>query len=102
MGSARFMSSLGAGTLPVLQPAPLVWQRPEPGQVMIHATVTLVASAGRREGILRALRSLLGPTRVEPGCLGCSLREDVELPGRFTLEEQWATGADFTRRLRSE
>jgi quinol monooxygenase YgiN len=69
---------------------------------MIHASVTIVANPGQREGILQALRSMVGPTRVEPGCLSCHLYEDVERQGSFTLVEQWATPEQFQRRLVSE
>jgi quinol monooxygenase YgiN len=69
---------------------------------MIHAAVTVVASPAQRKGILRSLRSLLNPTRVEPGCVYCHLYKDVEQAGAFTLVEAWATSADFERRLRSE
>jgi quinol monooxygenase YgiN len=69
---------------------------------MIHGSLTIVAAPGQREGVLQALRSLVGPTRVEPGCLRCHLHEDVEEAGSFTLVEDWATQADFERRLRSE
>jgi quinol monooxygenase YgiN len=69
---------------------------------MIHATVTVIAPPGQRERVLEALRSLLSPTRVEPGCLSCRLCEDVEVLGSFTLVEDWATPADFVRRLRSD
>jgi quinol monooxygenase YgiN len=69
---------------------------------MILATVTIVAPPGQREEVLRALRSVASPTRVEPGCSGCELYEDVEKAGAFTLMEEWVTPADFERRLRSE
>jgi quinol monooxygenase YgiN len=69
---------------------------------MIHATVTIVSPPGQRQGFAQALRSVVGPTRVEPGCLFCHLFEDVETPGSFTLVEDWVSPADFERRLRSD
>jgi hypothetical protein len=45
---------------------------------------------------------MLGPTRVEPGCLFCRLYEDVETAGTLTLVEEWSSLLDFERRLRSE
>src|SRR5262249_11467959 len=67
-----------------------------------HATVTIVSPPNQRQGFAQALRSVVGPTRVEPGCLFCHLYEDVEVPGSFTLVEDWVSPADFERRLRSE
>jgi quinol monooxygenase YgiN len=69
---------------------------------MIHALVTIVSPPGQHQGFVQALRSLVGPTRVEPGCLFCHLYEDVEIAGTFTLVEDWVSQVDFERRLRSE
>jgi quinol monooxygenase YgiN len=69
---------------------------------MILASVTIIAGTGQREELRRALRSLLGPIRVEPGCLNCHLYEDVEQPEALTLVEEWATSTDVERRLRSD
>jgi quinol monooxygenase YgiN len=69
---------------------------------MIHAMVTIVSPPGQHQRFVRALRWVVGPTRVEPGCLFCHLYEDVEIPGAFTLVEDWVSLADFERRLRSE
>jgi len=69
---------------------------------MIHATVTIVSPPGQRRGFAQALRCVVGPTRVEPGCLFCHLLEDVETPGSFSLVEDWVSPADFERRLRSD
>jgi quinol monooxygenase YgiN len=69
---------------------------------MIHTVVTIVSPPGKHQGFVQALRSVLGPARVEPGCLSCHLYEDVEVPGSFTLVEDWVSQADFERHLRSE
>jgi quinol monooxygenase YgiN len=69
---------------------------------MIHAIVTITANSVQRQGLLDVLRSLLNPTRVEPGCLDCRLFEDVTTEGVLTLVEDWATPTDFERHLRSE
>jgi quinol monooxygenase YgiN len=69
---------------------------------MILMSVTMIVPLGQRLEIIRALRSMLGPTRVEPGCLSCRLCEDTEKEGMLCLLESWDTAADFRRRLRSE
>jgi quinol monooxygenase YgiN len=69
---------------------------------MIHAMLTIVSPPGQHQGFVRALRSVVDPTRVEPGCLFCHLYEDVEIAGSFTLVEDWVSAEDFERRLRSE
>jgi quinol monooxygenase YgiN len=69
---------------------------------MIHATVTIAATPVQRQGIIDVLRSVVSPTRAEPGCLDCRLYEDVTAEGVLTLVEDWATPADFERHLRTE
>jgi quinol monooxygenase YgiN len=69
---------------------------------MIHATVTIAAGPMQRREVLDVLRSLMSPTRVEPGCLECHLYEDVTAEGLFLFVEDWATPEDFERHLRTE
>jgi quinol monooxygenase YgiN len=69
---------------------------------MFHTVVTIVARAGQREELLRALRALVNPTRVEPGCLCCRIFQDVEDDDAITLIEEWSTGADLEQRLKSD
>ena len=69
---------------------------------MVHTTVTIVAPPAQKAEILRTLRALLAPTRVEPGCLRCQLFENAEHAHAFLLVEEWATDIDFRRRLRSD
>jgi quinol monooxygenase YgiN len=69
---------------------------------MIHATVTIAAGPTQRQEVMGALRSLMGPMRVEPGFLDCRLYEDVTAEGVFSMVEEWATPADFKRHLRTK
>ena len=69
---------------------------------MIHACVTIATAPVQRQGVLDVLRSMLSPTRVEPGCLDCRLYEDVTAEGIFTLVGDWATPEEFERHLRTE
>lgn len=69
---------------------------------MIYAIVTIAAPSGLRQGVLQALRSMVFPTRVEPGCLACRLYGAAEGPGAVTLVEEWATEADFDHRILAE
>src|SRR5262249_14899241 len=91
-----------AGRLPGRPPSARVSESPCSGNAMIHATVTIVVAPRQRHEVLGALRSLVSPTRVEPGCLDCRLYEDATAEGVFTVMEDWATPADFTRHLRTE
>ena len=44
---------------------------------------------------------LLGPTRVQPGCLGCTVATESE-PEALLYTEIWESKADLLHRLRSE
>jgi quinol monooxygenase YgiN len=69
---------------------------------MVRLTVTLVASPTGARPLLDALRSLLGPTRLEPGCLGCLVWEEIEDDTTLRYAEEGATEADMRRRVRSD
>lgn len=51
--------------------------------------------------MLQLLRSLLEPTRVETGCVGCRLYGEVDDPNWITWIEEWSSGDDLERHLRS-
>ena len=69
---------------------------------MVRLTVTLVASQTHAGSLLDALRSLRRSTRIEPGCVGCFVREDIEDAATLSYAEEWATEADMRRRIRSD
>ncbi len=47
------------------------------------------------------LRSLIGPTRVETGCMSCHLYQDVNDQKVITWMEQWSTQDNLNRHLRT-
>ena len=69
---------------------------------MVRLTVTLVAPHAGARLLLDAFRSLMGPTRLEPGCLGCLVWEEIEDDSTLRYTEEWATEADMRRRLLSD
>jgi quinol monooxygenase YgiN len=69
---------------------------------VIHAVVTIVAAPNKRDEMLKSLRSIIGPTRVEPGCLECHVVIDAIEPERLTLIQTWSTQTDLSRHVRSD
>ena len=69
---------------------------------MIQASLRIVAPPEKRDDILRAFRSLLGPTRVAPGCLRCHVCVDMEDENAIIYVEEWQATEDLERRLRSD
>jgi quinol monooxygenase YgiN len=66
---------------------------------MVRLTVTLRASARCSHELLEAFRFLMGGTRLEPGCLGCSAWSDPD--GTVHYVEEWATEAKMRQRVQS-
>jgi quinol monooxygenase YgiN len=54
------------------------------------------------EEIVRLLRSLIEPTRVETGCISCRLYQDVNDPHSITWVEEWTCKEDLKHHLRSQ
>src|SRR5271170_1594731 len=55
----------------------------------------IVAPDERRTALLRILGSLLGPTRVAPGCLDARLYSDLDRRKTLLLVEEWETREQF-------
>jgi quinol monooxygenase YgiN len=67
---------------------------------MVRLTVVLVASARSAQRLEQALRSLMIPTILKAGCLGCSAWVDPDWTVHYF--EEWATEADMRDRVRSD
>lgn len=68
---------------------------------MIIESVGVITSSARHEELGRGLLSLLGPMRVEAGCIDCRLFRDLTNPNAFQLETYWNSEDDLTRHVRS-
>lgn len=68
---------------------------------MIVTHVRVTAPIGRRNEIVKALRSVLCPTRLERGCIACDLVEEVDSPGVLHLVARWQTQEELEVYLRS-
>ena len=69
---------------------------------MITFTLRIVAPPEKRDDILTAVRSLLGPTQVEPGCISCRFYQEIDNANALVLAQEWASKADLDRHIRSE
>ena len=72
------------------------------GDMSILARVRVVVPVEKRAEVVRTLRSLVEPTRVEPGCLGCHLSRDVQDENVLNYLEEWERQEDLNRRLKSD
>jgi quinol monooxygenase YgiN len=69
---------------------------------MIISTLRIVVPPAKRNEVVRTLNSLLGPTRVQPGCISCRIYSEVEDNNVLILLEEWDSQADVDRHLRSD
>jgi quinol monooxygenase YgiN len=67
---------------------------------MVRLTVTLRPSARGVHDLVDAFRFLIVSTRIEPGCLGCSVWTDPDL--RVHYVEEWSSEMDIRRRVGSD
>jgi quinol monooxygenase YgiN len=59
----------------------------------------IVAADAKRTAILRTLGSLLGPTRVLPGCIDARLYADLDNRKNLLFVEEWESREQFDRNL---
>jgi quinol monooxygenase YgiN len=59
----------------------------------------IVVPDERRTALLRTLGSMLGPTRVAPGCLDARLYLDIDRRKTLLLVEEWESRESFERNL---
>ncbi|MDR3467040.1 MAG: antibiotic biosynthesis monooxygenase [Xanthobacteraceae bacterium] len=64
-------------------------------------SLEIVAPDQVRTALLRALVSVLEPTRVSPGCLSARLFSDLDRRKSVLLIEEWETRDQFDRNLDS-
>ena len=69
---------------------------------MIMSTLRIVAPPAKRDEVVRTLNSLLGPTRVQPGCVNCRIYSEIDDKSALILLEEWNSQADLDRHLRSD
>jgi len=71
------------------------------GTTLITSTIRITAAENSDGQVLRVLRSLIEPTRVETGCISCGLYKDLHDAGVIIWVEEWKTQDDLETHLRS-
>ena len=69
---------------------------------MVVFTLQLVTPREKRREMVQTLRSMIGPTQAEHGCLGCHLQQDADDPNLLTFNEEWQEQSDLDRHMASE
>jgi quinol monooxygenase YgiN len=69
---------------------------------MITEHLTICAPKGQGQQVGSALQSLVGPTRVQSGCLKCRLLQSWQDPDELVMEGNWETIEDLIHHLQSD
>ncbi len=69
---------------------------------MVQATIKMVMPPGRVEEALQMLQSIAGRTRVEAGCIDCSIHRDSEQEHVLVFEQVWRCEEELLRHLGSD
>lgn len=68
---------------------------------MIDASIKLRAPPAKRKEILQAVKAILGPIRLEQGCINCHCYVDIEAENSIFIKEEWETSDDLGAHVRS-
>jgi quinol monooxygenase YgiN len=68
---------------------------------MFLTLVRLYPHRDKQDAVRRFLAGILGPTRVQPGCLGCTLATESD-PDALLYMEIWESEADLLKHLQSD
>ena len=68
---------------------------------MILVTLSVSAPPNRRDEMVEVFWTLLGPLRVEPGCLACGLYAELCDGDALLYVEEWETPEELERHMRS-
>ena len=69
---------------------------------MVQLAVWLTAEPIRRQGMVKALRSLARSAQLERGCQSSHVYEEAGRPEALCYVEDWATAEDLNRQLGSD
>jgi quinol monooxygenase YgiN len=63
---------------------------------MIDATIKTMVPAEKRKEVLQTIKAILGPIRIERGCISCNCYVDVEDECLVLFREEWGAGMTWT------
>jgi len=69
---------------------------------MITVTLRIKVSHKRRKDFMNSAKLILGPTKIQPGCISCRLYRDLDEPDAVFLVEEWESREKLDRHFNSE
>jgi quinol monooxygenase YgiN len=70
--------------------------------MMITVTLRIKVSHKRRKDFMNSAKLILGPTKIQPGCISCRLYQDLDEPDAVFLVEEWESRETLDRHFNSE
>ena len=69
---------------------------------MITVNLGFRVSHKRRKDFMNSARLILGPTRIQPGCISCRLYQDLDEADAVFLVEEWESRKKLDRHFNSD
>ena len=69
---------------------------------MIITTMRIKVPGERRKDFLDSAQLIIGPTRVQPGCIGCSFYQDLDEPDAILFVEEWDSRESLDKHIKSD
>ena len=69
---------------------------------MIQLCIRITVPAAAQQDVLDTCHSVIGPSQVKTGCVGCWMYQDTSDPNTLFYLEEWERQEDFERHVRSE
>ena len=69
---------------------------------VVISTIRIFPSRDERRQVLGILRSVQGPTQVQPHCQSCRIYEEDDFENSILYMERWDSEAELERHIRSE
>ena len=69
---------------------------------MIIVTLRIKVPGNRRKEFLDSARLIMGPTKVQPGCISCEYYQNLDDPDVALLVEEWESKENLEQHIKSE
>ena len=69
---------------------------------MIIVTLHLKVAPAKRLNVLKTIHSMIGPTSVQSGCLGCNFYSSTQNDDELILIQKWESREKLERHIRSD
>ena len=69
---------------------------------MVTVTLRIKVPRKRRQDFMNSAKLILGPTRIQSGCISCRLYQDLDEPDAVFLVEEWESREKLDRHFNSE